>query len=378
MATTSKTRVAPAAADDTEFRALQRKELRWKISVERADVAQKIFISIIGAAVAGIFYVYQANQTESRYKSDLQAQRERADTDLRANMFKTLFDAYFKNKFEALQKAAAAGTNAPTNADTLLSNLGNEVMLSDLLARNFETMDVRPLFEDLDRRLMVLAEHGGEQFLGSQATAFRQREELRRVAFGATSRQIETLQASAKADVQRIVVTQCQDASLKEVVFTPNELPGLPGSARGLVRRVGDGSVDIELIIPNRPASERLAWQGLAGAEFSAPLDRKVPISVTFFDMPALENVRLSDGSRLSITLMSSISTRSCRRFMRMMAETVQNDCAALLEQSGDTGRSCSKADLSLTVIPKGFIGMRDRPYLDELSRSSNPFGGGF
>src|SRR5215216_7312965 len=75
-------------------------EVRWDIRVKKVDVAYKVFISIIGTIVAGVFLVLQNRQTESRYYTDLMSQRERADTDLRAEMFKVLFEAYFKNKIQ--------------------------------------------------------------------------------------------------------------------------------------------------------------------------------------------------------------------------------------------------------------------------------------
>jgi hypothetical protein len=235
------------AAEDASERELKRAELRWKIRVAKADVAQKILISIVGAALVSIFYVFQANQAQSRYYSDLQAQRERADADLRANMFKTLFEAYFKNKIEAAQKAAASGHDTPARAEALLSDLGQGIMLSDLLARNFETVDVRPLFENLDRRLTDLIEHGGGKI---QIEAFTHREELRRVAYGATARQTELLQANARAKVQQVKITQCQGSPSLPPVITPDSLPPLPAGAIGLINRVGDGSVTLNLAVP--------------------------------------------------------------------------------------------------------------------------------
>jgi hypothetical protein len=366
---------ATAIADDTAERALERDERRWKIRVAKADVLQKVLVSIIGAAIAAIFYVYQANQTQSRYNSDLQAQRERADADLRANMFKTLFDAYFKNKFEAGQRAATGAASTPASAEALLANLGQETMLSDLLARNFETMDVRPLFEDLDRRLTGLVERDGEgdTVTPLQAGAFRQREELRRVAYGATTRQIELLQANAKARVQRVRVKQCQASASSPPVFTPDFLPGLPGDVRGLIKRVGDGSVDVALRVPDSDAGARMAASVASGGAFNSALTRWVPIGVTYFDMPALENVRLPDGTRMSLTLTRSASARSCARFQAQMDESARKNCDPLPDAAPQGEGICNWAYLSITLIPKEFIGMRDRPYLNELSKSTDP-----
>ena len=80
-------------------------ERKWKIFALRAEVARTIAISIVGAAIAAIFYVYQDNQTQSRYYSDLQSQRESADSAMRAQMFTTLFQNYLKAKLESTQRA---------------------------------------------------------------------------------------------------------------------------------------------------------------------------------------------------------------------------------------------------------------------------------
>ncbi len=359
-------------AEDATERKLKSADLRWKIRVAKADVLQKILVSIIGGVIAFIFYIFQANQTESRYFADVQAQRERADADLRANMFKTLFDAYFKNKLEAAQKAAESGKQTSGDTEKLLITLGQEVMLSDLLARNFETVDVRPLFEDLDRRLTDLIERGGKDQNGSsaQANAFRERERLRRVAYGATSRQVELLRANADATVQQVRIEQCQNGSSSAPTFAPNELPMLPGSTRGIIKGVEDGSVTITLRVP----STDVPVAGNASPDSSnndvvSPPRREVPLTVTYFDMPTLENVRLPDRSRLAITLTRSGSTQSCQRFSPWMDKTTQEDCKAHLETAPTNVGACSWAVLSITVIPKDYIGMRDRPYLSELSR---------
>ena len=363
---------APATpvAEDATDRDLKRADLRWKIRVAKADLAQKIIVSIVGGVIALVFYAFQENETESRYYSDLQAQRERADSDLRASMFNTLFEAYFKNKLEAVQMAAATDTHTPAGAEALLIDLGWETMLSDLLSRNFETMDVRPLLEDLDNRLTDLIKRSGNNQSAphTQTQAYLQRERLRRVAYGATARQIELLRANAHAEVQQVRLEQCQDSPTSPAAFAPNELPVLFGNAnvRGVINRVEDGSVTITLRVPSGDAPTDLGNSPNDISETVQP--RQVPLSVTFFDMPALENVRLSDGRRLALTLTRSTSIQSCRQFSDQMDVTAQQDCKARLDVPRESTAECSWADLSIILIPADYIGMRDRPYLSDLS----------
>jgi hypothetical protein len=360
----------PPPPEDPEERDLRLKRLEqvWKIRVAKADVVQKILISIVGALVAGIFYVFQANQTESRYYSELQAQRERADADLRANMFKTLFEAYFKNKIEATQKAKPGGADTPARVQELLVNLGQEIILSDLLARNFESMDVRPLFEDLDRRLTELIERGakGQKVLPSQAEAFRQREQLRRAARGAATRQIELLRANAGAEVKKVRIEQCQQDPSSAPVFTPDVLPPLPGNAIGLVQGVADGSVRITLALPE--SGVPVPSNGVV----QPAQPRGVPLTVTFFDMPALENLTLPGpgGRRMALTLTRSSSTRTCSRFSAQMDDSAREDCNPRADAPRASAGTCYSAEVWITLIPKDYIGPRDRPYLSDLYTS--------
>jgi hypothetical protein len=50
------------------------------------------------------------------------------------------------------------------------------------------------------------------------------------------------------------------------------------------------------------------------------------------------------------------------------MDETARQDCNSRLDVSRERAVACSWADVSITLIPKDYIGMRDRPYLSELS----------
>ncbi len=340
-------------------------ERKWKLIALKAEVARTVVISIVGTAIAAIFYVYQDNQTQSRYYSDLQSQRERADTDLRAQMFNTLFQNYFKAKLEATQRArdSKAGEQELTAAQ--LNDLRQEIVLSDLLARNFEAVDVRPLFEDVDRRLTERIDAGreGQEAIADQRQAFALREQLRRVARGATTRQTASLIARAGARSQELVVQQCDSSDGASPEIKPDLLPTLPHGVNGIIERVADGAVNVSF------AHSQTTQPSAAAAVTTTP--QRVPVSVTHYDMPALENVRLPNGERVALSLTRFISAQSCERFWTEIDETTRNDCSPLLADANNNGRYCSRADLTLTLIPADYIGVRDRPYLNELTAKS-------
>ena len=357
----------PAPLDEREQ--LQRDELRWKIRVSKVDFLQKIVISLLGAIVVGLFYLYQNTQTQNRYYADMQSQREEAESQLRARMFDTLFRAYFVDS-RASGTSTPGGTAARDAPSAALDSVGREIMLSDLLARNFDGVDVRPLFEDLDRRLRTLLMPGPEQFgkapgASQQDEAFRQREQLRRVAYGAVSRQIAQLLANADASAHERVVTQCRSRTAPEETSIDQPLIDLPdGSTTLYVMQVGDGYASVKLL----PSGERRADTREEALE-SRDSDALTPLTVTFFDMPMLENIHLPNRSRVGLSVRSHLSTQSCQRFARQLEPTARSTCEGFLREADDA--VCDRVTLSIVSIPEDYIVARDRPYLRNLSREA-------
>lgn len=340
---------------------LEADERKWKLIATKAEVARTIAISIIGTAIAAIFYLYQDNQTQSRYYADLQSERESSDMDLRAQMFNTLFQNYFKAKLETSARASSRHAGERELTDAQLDDLRQEIVLSDLLARNFDAVDVRPIFEDIDRRLTqrIEAVPEGQEAIADQRKAFQLREQLRRVARGATSRQTASLVARAKASSQQLVFEQCEGGDGKVTEITPGFLPPLPHGVNGVIERVTDNSVDVSI------AQSTISRSSSKAGTTRTP--GSVPVSVTYYDMPALENVRLQSGERVALTLTRFISARNCERFWTELDESTRNDCIPMLADANDNNRYCSRATVTLTIIPNSFIGVRDRPYLNEL-----------
>jgi hypothetical protein len=360
-------------------------DVRWDIRVKKADVAYKVFISIIGTIVAGVFLVLQNRQTESRYYTDLMSQRERADTDLRAEMFKVLFEAYFKNKIQMddsdkVARQSPDGHPADALQRTLkgLEGLRQEAVLGDLLARNFDNIDVRPLLEDLDDRLaQQIGPRNDRAFIlpGSTTTqkngiheaddatpttgqrqAFMQRQQLRRVTIGAVSRQVAALEGLAdkvRARVTYHTLDTCAPSSENEELISLLS-PALPGEVQEkggpiTVERVRDGAIDLSI--------SKLAKHNDDGAS-------EINLSITFFDMPTLENIRLNNGNRVAFSLYKYFSKQDCARFKDDMDETLRDDCNYLQSPKQD----CHVAQFRTVILPKDFLVIRDRPYVNDLA----------
>lgn len=323
---------------------LKEQQERWDLKAKKAEYYYKVVISVFGSILAAVFVFYQFRQTEYREFTELQSTREKADSDLRATMFKTLFDAYFSAKDKDAQKKSSSSTDR-------LAKLHQEVLLSDVLARNFENIDIRPVFEDLDLRLSEVL-GSAESSPGDRLAAFRQRDALRRVALGATSRQTASLAALQGTLVSEYSIIQlCQPRDGKSIEVDPplDHMPAVILDTFSTINfaELRDGALLMELYTQ---MSELTA----------APRT----IDVTFFDMPSLENLPLKNGERVAFSLVSYASRDECERFPEAKDGRAQRYCADLVVQD----EICAFGTLRLVILPHNFLGLRERPYQTDLA----------
>jgi len=335
----------------------------WKT---RLEAAQILFIFLIGALAAGLFYLWQANEAHNHYYADLQAEREKADSALRAEMFKTLVSAYFRQVGEPSSGAAPGAKKRAPDEATSLAQIERDIMLSDLLSRNFDTVDVRPLFEDLDRRLGQQPTEGVSNPAMDPKDALALRERLRRVAAGATSRQ----RGQLNFPVTYAVVTSCPGKTVtvdalgalgeREVVANGAKAAGsdatdmLQGSWKdpAIAFRVV-GVQDAEVFM-----------EGLfGGTRASVP-----QFTVSYYDMPLLEQVRLPTNERVAFSVTKYVSTEICRSEALKRSRSM-NDAREVVGFCKDLESGCERARLAITTFPEDYIAARDRPFLTELTK---------
>ena len=114
-----------------------------------------IVVAVVVAFMGDWFNQQQAERNrisaESQFYTDLLAQRERSDSELRSEMFKTLFDAYFRGKLSdsvGSQQAprevgtetgmvVASGPAADAAPAPDFAGLERRIMFLDVLVRNF-------------------------------------------------------------------------------------------------------------------------------------------------------------------------------------------------------------------------------------------------
>jgi len=347
-----------------------------------------IVVAVVVAFMGGWFNQQQAERNrisaESQFYTDLLAQRERSDSELRSEMFKTLFDAYFRGKLsasagaqqapreeglEGMVVASGPGADSATVSTPDFASLERRIMFLDVLVRNFESIDIRPLFEDLDRRLteIVWSEGGpGEAAAEARQKAFGLRWQLRRAALGNVMRQVSALSSLDDAKVERLPITEgkCFEGGGED---DPSQRAQDIDEPRDfdfgtiLINRLRDGTVHLSILLEG---SEEQA----GGSTQPVKLD----FEVTFFDMPVLENIRLPTGERLTVTLASYFSPREYKEFVGQFPPYLAQDYKYFL--ANDDLGDCRKAQLTLLQFPDSYIGPRDRPYIQNLIKSNvNP-----
>ena len=338
-----------------------------------------IVVAVVVAAMGGWFNHQQVERTrvstESQFYTNLLAQRERSDSELRSEMFKTLFEAYFRGKLaagagsqpqpreEGEEGMVVASGPAPDSGPDFAS-LERRIMFLDVLVRNFESIDIRPLFEDLDRRLteIVWSDGGtGEPAAEARRKAFGLRWQLRRAALGNVVRQVSALSSLDGAKVERLRITAgtCS-AFVGGGEDDPSQWsqdidePRIFDFGTILINRLDDGSVHLSLVLDES--------EDQAGASTQP---QKMDFRVTFFDMPVLENIRLPTGERLAVALASYFSPLEYEDFVGTLPDHIAQDYRSFLDNPDL--RDCRKARLTLLQFPDSYIGPRDRPYIQNL-----------
>lgn len=328
---------------------LKEKLDRWDLRGRQADLVYKVVILVAGSIVAAVFFMYRFSEEQSRSFIELQVAREKSDSDLRATMFKTLIDAYFSTAVKDATKRTQLATS------DRLTDLHREVLLSDVLARNFENIDIRPVFEDLDRRLVQIID-ARETSAQDRLAAFKQRLALRRVALGATSRQAASLEAvkgvSGGAKVTEIMIYQycgigAEAGAVEVEPATAFKDVGLTKSGHLVPTALRDDGTLVLQLYSNKDNS----------------FTTSKGISVSFFDMPALENMPLPDGQRVAFSLTSFQTRTDCQRFPEAMDGASTRYCADLWAADD----VCAMATARRVILPADFLGLRERPYQNDL-----------
>ncbi|VAW42470.1 hypothetical protein MNBD_DELTA03-1111 [hydrothermal vent metagenome] len=307
-----------------------------------------LFIALAVSAIGGWFNFQQASLEKANHRQELftslLAQRERADSNLRATMFNTLFEAYFGGKFSS--KTAKRPADSKGNEQFNPNAIRSQIMFLNLLSRNFDTIDIKPLFEEVDRQLTVLI---NDKRAGDDSKdAFVLRQKLRRVGKSLALNQAKNLASLQQTHTEKVFIKKCGSEPAEFHIIGKTQVQSKIIDVTDIL----DGKVRVVLDTSDSAS------------------DNGVPPSftVSFYDMPYIDNAHLSSNVRLSIVLEQYISPR---RFKPFLNQIVDHGIADTVRRSLENGRdsNCDQAVIRLIQFPEGYMGLRDRPYLEEVYR---------
>ncbi|MFW8600447.1 hypothetical protein ACOHYD_03075 [Desulfobacterota bacterium M19] len=313
---------------------------------DKLSSAGPLLIALAVSAIGGWFNFQQASLEKANHRQELftslLAQRERADSNLRATMFNTLFEAYFGGKFSNRKQVQAAEKSKRTLDPEVIRS---QIMFLNLLARNFETIDIKPLFEELDRQLttMVNDKSAGDD----RKTAFVLRQKLRKVGKTLAFNEVKNLVSLRNTHTEKVFVKKC--GSLPAELHTNGG--SLVKSKIIDVTDISDGKVRVVL------DTSDAATNGMPSS-----------FAINSYDMPYIDNTHLSSNVRLAIVLEQYISPR---RFLPFVDQITDRWVADEVRRASRTKQdsNCNQAVIRLIQFPAGYMGLRDRPYLEDVYR---------
>ena len=308
------------------------------------DIMQALGPALIAATVAIMGSIYGYQQAQMTKASEMRevytkimTERESSDNSIRANMFQMLFTAMFDKDINS--------TSTPDN----IGLIKKRVMFLDVLSRNFDTVDIKPLFEDLDGELTKKIYNDKVYSNGAQKDYFAMRFELRRIGRNLSIKQLNALASLPGTVVKSIVLIEDKEAKL--TVMQDENAANLSGDTIPVeikAQSLDDGRVEIALEYQKTKASD---------LGFKAP-----SFIVTFYDMPYIDNSVIDKDMRVGVVLTKYVTTGDLDMFRDRIDKRLIKDYEDL-----KAGGIVKYAELRLIKFPAKYTGHRDRPYLQEI-----------
>jgi len=323
----------------------------WEKFESLAKIVAAVGVTIGSVAIPYIIGKTSEQSHRAQVYMQVMSEREKADTAIRQEMFKTLLADYL-GRFEDRK-----------NAIEDEESFRKRIMFLDLLNLNFqEYLNARPLFHDVHLRLEKAKKNEKE---GSKEyeTLGKLQDKLFRVAKNVASTQSAMLTQSGLSrtfDLTKGKAVCIRLYSVENLVELTDKFEKQPlldrkgESCRDASvqnpRRMDKGSpaIDVELeevteaavIVKVTPYEESFANGTLSFVQALKP----IKFEVSFFDLPYMDNTRLFDGSRFAL-LLSNIDRKE---------ET---------------------AEFNAIIFKGDFMSLRDRPFFEEMLQKLNKEG---
>lgn len=281
-------------------------------------------VALVGFLGSQYLNRQQTAETNVRLYAQLMSGREKADSDLRKEMFNSIIQAFLEEKERPPHVEAASEPYQ-------LEELEKRVLALELIAYNFhDVIDLGPLFKHVNRRI--------EGFRPDHREPLEKR--LESVAKEVIENQLATLN-DVGVVITADVFHEDFETTAGEISLLNHDLLQLPKRA---VAHEPDRFFTLEVIKPIQGKKEllvRLAIDSKAkadprreGEEALEENEVDVNFRVGFFDFPMIDNTRLAGGQRVAVVL-------------RQWDEYL--------------------ATLSLVYFPGSRASLKEKPYYDEV-----------
>ena len=313
-------------------------------------------VAAVGVSIGSIWIPYiigKTSEQSDRAKVYMQvmSEREKADTAIRQEMFKTLLANYL-GRFEDKK-------NATENEESFRKR----IVFLDLLNLNFqEYLNARPLFEDVYLRLEK-AKKKEKKDSKEYETWGKLQKELIRVSKNVASSQSAMLTPSGlsrtfnltkgKAVCIRLYpvenLVELTDKFEKQPLLDRKTESCSDASVQNSQRMdKGSPAIDVELEEVNEAAVRVKVTPYLESFKngtlnFVQAL-KPIKFEVSFFDLPYMDNTRLFDGSRFALLL-------------------------------SHTDKKEEAAEINAIIFKGEFMSLRDRPFFEEMLQKLNKDG---
>jgi hypothetical protein len=325
------------------------------------DLWQKVesfakIVAAVGVTIGSVWIPYVIGRTSeqsdrAKVYMQVMSEREKADTAIRQEMFKTLLTNYL-GRFEDKKDATESE-----------ESFRKRIMFLNLLTLNFqEYLNARPLFEDVYQRLEKAEERDRKDGKAYKIWGELQKD-LFRVARNAASGQAAMLTRSGLSRTfnltkgKAVCIRLYSVENLVELTDKFEKQPLLDRKTESCSdasvqdsRRMDKGfpAIDVELEEVNEsgvrvkvtPYQESFRNGTLNFVQALKP----IKFEVSFFDLPYMDNTRLFDGSRFALLL-------------------------SYVDKKEET------AEINAIIFKGEFMSLRDRPFFEEMLQKLNQEG---
>lgn len=246
----------------------------------------------------------QQMDTNTRLYIEMQGRREEADSNLRKDMFNSILEQFMTRD-----------PSIPISSEEVIRR---QTLSLELLAANFhESLDIAPLFKDVERRFA----------LEERSTNDELRQRLESLALRVIERQLTTMADVGSVESGAMALTLNAPNSAAYLIFGARTVPNPainPGQGTPrlcLTMQADDGSthyrqfslevtglnerqreVKVRLVV-TKPITPEQCHQPVLDLVDAGEVDTN--FSVGLFDFPMIDNTRLSNNQRAAVSLIA-------------------------------------------------------------------------